>query len=61
MRQESGDIIGALSVALAIDYVTGPWSDMRSSLVGLTAVLIAAIVGWGAYTSDFGANVLVTP
>ncbi|MFQ3632653.1 hypothetical protein [Roseiflexus sp.] len=24
VRQESGDIIGALSVALASDYVTGP-------------------------------------
>ncbi len=39
-----GDIVGVLSVALASDYVIGPWSDMRSSLVGLTIVLMAAIV-----------------
>lgn len=42
-----GDIVGALSVALASDYVIGPWSDIRSSLVGLTIVLMAAIVGLG--------------
>ncbi len=44
-----GDIVGALSVALASDYVIGPWSDMRSSLVGLTIVLMAAIVGLGVF------------
>jgi HAMP domain-containing protein len=44
-----GDIVGALSVALASDYVVGPWSDIRSSLVGLTIVLMAAIVGLGVY------------
>jgi signal transduction histidine kinase len=44
-----GDIVGALSVALASDYVIGPWSDMRSSLVGLTTVLMAAIVGLGVF------------
>ncbi len=42
-----GDVVGALSVALASDYVIGPWSDIRSSLVGLTIVLMAAIVGLG--------------
>lgn len=44
-----GDIVGVLSVALASDYVIGPWSDMRSSLVGLTIVLMAAIVGLGVF------------
>ena len=42
-----GNIVGVLSVALASDYVIGPWSDIRSSLVGLTIVLMAAIVGLG--------------
>lgn len=44
-----GGIVGVLSVALASDYVVGPWSDIRSSLVGLTVVLMAAIVGLGVY------------
>lgn len=44
-----GDIVSVLSVALASDYVIGPWSDMRSLLVGLTIALMAAIVGLGVF------------
>lgn len=46
-----GDIVGLLSVALASDYVVGPWSDLRPTLVGLTIALMLAIIGLGVYVA----------
>jgi signal transduction histidine kinase len=42
-----GTVIALLSVALASDYVVGPWSDLRLPLILLTMVLMAAIIGLG--------------
>jgi signal transduction histidine kinase len=44
-----GDVVGLISVALASDYVTGPWSDARLPLTGLTIALMLAIVGLGVF------------
>ena len=44
-----GDMVGVLSVALARDYVTGTWSDVRQPLTILTLVLMLAIIGLGIF------------
>jgi signal transduction histidine kinase len=41
--------VAILSVALASDYVIGPWSDARLPLTVLTLVLMLAIVGLGIF------------
>ncbi len=40
-------VIGLISVALASDYVVGPWSDLRLPLTLITMVLMIAIIGLG--------------
>ena len=44
-----GAVVGLLSVALASDYVIGPWSDARLPLTALTIVLMLAIIGLGVF------------
>lgn len=44
-----GDMVGVLSVALARDYVTGTWGDVRWPLTILTLVLMLAIIGLGIF------------
>lgn len=44
-----GDVIGIVSVALASDYVIGPWSDARLPLTVLTLTLMVAIIGLGIF------------
>jgi signal transduction histidine kinase len=41
--------IGIISVALARDYVTGPWADMRGPLLALTIALMLTIIGLGIF------------
>ncbi|HNP71310.1 MAG TPA: cache domain-containing protein [Kouleothrix sp.] len=47
-----GDVVGILSVALARDYVTGTWSDVRWPLTLLTLVLMLAIIGLGIFIAQ---------
>ncbi len=42
-------VVGLLSVALAHDYVTGPWLDVQWPLTILTLVLMLAIIGLGIF------------
>ena len=44
-----GGMVGVVSVALASDYVIGPWSDARLPLTVLTLVLMLAIIGLGIF------------
>jgi signal transduction histidine kinase len=44
-----GAVIGIMSVALASDYVTGPWADARLPLVVLTILVTLAIIGLGVF------------
>jgi signal transduction histidine kinase len=44
-----GTVVGLLSVALARDYVTGPWLDVQWPLTILTLVLMVAIIGLGIF------------
>ncbi|HEX9372099.1 MAG TPA: ATP-binding protein [Roseiflexaceae bacterium] len=47
-----GDVVGLLSAALARDYVTGTWSDVRLPLMVLTLVLMFAIIGLGIFIAS---------
>jgi signal transduction histidine kinase len=42
-----GTVIALISVALASDYVIGPWADVRLPLIFITMLLMAAIIGLG--------------
>ncbi|HEU5099903.1 MAG TPA: ATP-binding protein [Roseiflexaceae bacterium] len=44
-----GSAVGLISVALASDYVTGPWADAGVPLTLLTISLMLAIIGLGIY------------
>jgi HAMP domain-containing protein len=44
-----GTVVGLLSVALARDYVTGPWLDVQWPLTILTLLLMVAIIGLGIF------------
>ncbi|MEM8534454.1 MAG: ATP-binding protein [Chloroflexota bacterium] len=41
--------VGIISVALASDYVTGPWADSRPPLIILTVFLSITIIGLGIF------------
>lgn len=41
--------VGIISVALASDYVTGPWADSRPPLIILTVFLSVTIIGLGVF------------
>ena len=41
--------VGIISVALASDYVTGPWADSRPPLIILTVFLSITIIGLGVF------------
>lgn len=43
------EVIGLMSVALAADYVVGPWADARLPLIGLTIMLMLAIIALGIF------------
>lgn len=47
-----GAVVGLLSVALARDYVTGTWGDVRWPLTVLTLVLMLAIIGLGVFIAQ---------
>jgi signal transduction histidine kinase len=44
-----GSAVGLISVALASDYVTGPWADAGVPLTALTISLMLAIIGLGIF------------
>ncbi|HEU4329264.1 MAG TPA: ATP-binding protein [Roseiflexaceae bacterium] len=44
-------VVGLLAVALAADYVTGPWGDARAPLTVLTITLMLAIIGLGVFVA----------
>ena len=45
--QIRSSVVGLISIGLASDYVTGPWSAARGPLIALTVVLMLAIIGLG--------------
>ncbi|MBK9710956.1 MAG: HAMP domain-containing protein [Kouleothrix sp.] len=46
-----GAVVGLISVALARDYVTGPWAAARLPLAALTVALMLAIIGLGLFVA----------
>jgi signal transduction histidine kinase len=46
-----GDTVALMSVGLATDYVSGPLADARTPMLGLTVVLMLAIIGLGVFVA----------